>query len=312
MPSARYAVVHETEYRYDSAVALSQQLLHMTPRPLPWQSTLAHAVAVEPTPTERWQRDDYFRNPVLYIAVLAPHSVLHVRATSAVEVRSRDGFRRLEDSPPWDRVRARMQQVGSPPLLEASQFLFESPQVGFTPALAAYAASSFAPGRPLLAAARELMQRIHEEFEFDSQATTVATPLAEVLTRRRGVCQDFAHLMIGCLRSVGIAARYVSGYLLTTPPPGQPRLIGADASHAWVSVYCPEAGWCDFDPTNNLLPDLQHITLAFGRDFSDVSPLRGVLLGGGEQELIVRVTVSPSAEEASAGAAAPGPGSATA
>jgi transglutaminase-like putative cysteine protease len=265
----------------------------MTPRHLPWQTPQAHAVVVEPTPTERWQREDYFGNPVLYIAVLAPHSVLHVRATSTVEIRSRDGFRQLEDSPPWDRIRERLQQVGSPPLLEASQFLFESPHVSFTPALTAYAAPSFAPGRPLLAAARELMLRIHEEFEFDPKATTVATPLAEVLARRRGVCQDFAHLMIGCLRSLGIAARYVSGYLLTTPPPGQPRLVGADASHAWVSVYCPETGWTDFDPTNNLLPDLQHITLAYGRDFSDVSPLRGVILGGSEQVLDVRVTVTP-------------------
>lgn len=298
MTGARYRVVHETEYNYDSAVALSQQLLHLTPRALPWQSTLAHAVVVEPTPTERWQRDDYFGNPVLYIAVLAPHSVLHVRATSTVEVRPRDGLRHVEDSPPWELVREQLRQVGSPPLLEASQFLFESPHVGFTAALAAYAAPSFAPGRPLLAAARELMQRIHEEFEFDSQATTVATPMAEVLTRKRGVCQDFAHLMIGCLRALGIAARYVSGYLLTTPPPGQPRLIGADASHAWVSVYCPEAGWTDFDPTNNLLPELQHIALALGRDFSDVSPLRGVVLGGGDQELSVRVTVTPFEEDA--------------
>lgn len=298
MTGVRYAIVHETEYRYDSAVALSRQLLHMTPRNLPYQSTLTHAVVVEPTPTESWQRDDYFGNPVLYIAVHAPHTVLHVQARSTVLVMPRDVDLELENSPAWERVRERLLQVGPAPLLEPSQFLFESPHVRLAPQLAGYAVPSFTRGQPLLAATRELMQRIFEEFEFDPEATSVATPLESVLAQRRGVCQDFAHLMIGCLRSLGLAARYVSGYLLTTPPPGQPRLVGADASHAWVSVFCPEAGWIDFDPTNNLLPDMQHITLAFGRDFSDVSPLRGVILSGGEQELMVRVTVTPSQGEA--------------
>lgn len=141
------------------------------------------------------------------------------------------------------------------------------------------------------------MSRIHEEFTFDPEATHVATPLTEVLERKRGVCQDFAHLMLACLRALGIPARYVSGYLLTQPPPGQPRLIGADASHAWISVWCPDAGWTDFDPTNDVVPGTEHITLAWGRDFSDVSPLRGVILGGGDHELDVWVTVTPETED---------------
>ena len=161
---------------------------------------------------------------------------------------------------------------------------------------AAFAADCFPPGRPLLAGAEALMGKIHREFAFDAEATQVATPLVEVLQRRRGVCQDFAHLMLACLRSLGLSARYVSGYLLTQPPPGQPRLIGADASHAWVSVYCPRHGWVDFDPTNAVLPNLEHITLAWGRDFADVSPLRGVILGGGSHDPEVRVTVQPLVE----------------
>jgi transglutaminase-like putative cysteine protease len=158
---------------------------------------------------------------------------------------------------------------------------------------AAYAADCFSPGRPLLAAVDGLMQKIFSEFSFDAAATQVATPLLQVLEERRGVCQDFAHLMLACLRSMGLSARYISGYLLTQPPPGQPRLIGADASHAWISVYCPQHGWVDFDPTNNIRPALEHITLAWGRDFADVSPLRGVILGGGSHDPEVQVTVLP-------------------
>jgi transglutaminase-like putative cysteine protease len=156
-----------------------------------------------------------------------------------------------------------------------------------------FSESCFPPGRPLLLGVQALMEKIFNEFTFDAEATQVATPLVEVLEKRRGVCQDFAHLMLACVRSRGLAARYISGYLLTQPPPGQPRLIGADASHAWVSVFCPVLGWVDFDPTNNVQPALEHITLAWGRDFSDVSPLRGVILGGGSHDPEVRVTVMP-------------------
>ena len=292
----RYDVVHETRYEYESPVTLSQQLLHLTPRKLPWQSCLAHRIEVEPTPTEVSERLDYFGNPLRHILLAVPHPSLVVFARSSVEVASRGAAAHLAGSPPWTPSPERRRSIGSELPLEAAEFLFESPHVEYGPALAAYAAPSFRRGRPLLEAALDLNRRIHRDFEFDVEATSVATPLPVVLEQRRGVCQDFAHLMIGCLRTAGVAARYVSGYILTAPPPDHPRLIGADASHAWVSVFCPKAGWVDFDPTNDCLVDDQHVTLAWGRDFSDVTPMRGVILGGGEQRLEVRVTVTSVAE----------------
>ena len=203
---------------------------------------------------------------------------------------------------PWEAVRDRLAYDSTDPQaedLDATRFLFESPHVRIKHELVDYAADCFPPGRPVLVGAKALMAKIFREFTFDPEATTVSTPVLEVLENKRGVCQDFAHLMIACLRALGLAARYVSGYLLTEPPPGQPRLIGADASHAWVSVYVPGStcGWVDFDPTNNLLPDTEHITLSFGRDFSDISPLRGIILGGGGAEPEVAVTVFPIDEE---------------
>lgn len=297
MEDAIYHVLHETHYEYAAPVALSQQLLHLTPRSLPYQAVLSHSIRVEPDPSEVSEREDYFGNAVVRLALQAPHHELFVRAESMVAVRTRSSRLRLEDSPPWEAAREALQRVDAPPLIEPSQFLFESPHVPFAPGLVEYATQSFAPGRPMLTAARELANRIHEDFEFDARSTTVSTPLQDVLSKRRGVCQDFAHFMVGCLRALGLPARYVSGYLLTNPPPGQPRLVGADASHAWVSVYCPRVGWVDFDPTNDLIPDIQHVTVAFGRDFSDVSPLRGVILGSGEHELNVRVTVTPVAAQ---------------
>lgn len=199
-------------------------------------------------------------------------------------------------SPAWEQVREALTYASQPmaaALLEACRYRFESPYVRLKQRFVAFSESSFEPGRALLEGVQALMEKIFSEFTFDAEATQVATPLVEVLERRRGVCQDFAHLMLACLRSRGLAARYVSGYLLTRPPPGQPRLIGADASHAWISVFCPGQGWIDFDPTNNLRPALEHITLAWGRDFSDVSPLRGVILGGGSHDPQVQVTVMP-------------------
>jgi transglutaminase-like putative cysteine protease len=196
----------------------------------------------------------------------------------------------------WEEVRRWLHDGIGEQVLDPNQYLFSSPYVPVSAALADYARPSFPPGRPLLAAALDLTRRIHQDFEYDSDATTVSTPVEEVLQQRRGVCQDFSHLQIACLRSLGIAARYVSGYMLTMPPPGQPRLIGVDASHAWVSVYCPDLGWVDLDPTNDLMVDTLHVTVACGRDFSDVSPIHGVILGGGEHELEVQVTVRPVEE----------------
>jgi transglutaminase-like putative cysteine protease len=196
---------------------------------------------------------------------------------------------------PWETVRARLNALDETPL-EPADFLYDSPHVERSPELAHYAARSFVKNRGMVEATADLARRIHSEFKFDPAATSVSTPLKQVLKQRRGVCQDFAHLIIGCLRSIGLAARYVSGYLLTSPPPGRPRLVGADASHAWASVWCGAAGWVDIDPTNNCIVDDAHVTLAWGRDFGDVTPMRGVILGGGTQSLAVRVTVTPLVE----------------
>lgn len=294
-PAIRLQVIHDTRYFYASAVTLSRQLLHLTPRSTPWQRFLSHFVYLDPAPSYEWRRDDLFGNPVREFAIESPHTYLHVRAESVVELLPRgvDGADFCAASPPWETVRDRLAYRGEAAQPDVAWFQFESPAVTLAREFADYASPCFPPGRPLLAAVSALMQQIHDDFEFDPEATTVSTPAHEVLEKRRGVCQDFAHLMLSCLRSLGLAARYVSGYLLTQPPPGWPRLIGADASHAWVSVYCPVAGWVDFDPTNALLPDLEHVTLAWGRDFTDVSPLRGVILGGGEHSLAVAVTVTP-------------------
>jgi transglutaminase-like putative cysteine protease len=283
-------VIHETHYAYETPVVVSQQLLHLTPRVLDWQTLETHHIRIDPVPGELSARFDYYGNPVSHLLLAAPHASLAVRAESTVNTIPRPAG---GSGVPWEIARTRLHGLAGEPLLEPAQFLYESPHVETSRELAAYAAPSFARDRGVLDAAFDLTRRINADFAFDSKATSIATPLREVMKIRRGVCQDFAHLMIGCLRTLGLAARYVSGYILTTPPPGRPRLIGADASHAWVSVYCPLNGWVDMDPTNNCLVDDEHVTLAWGRDFSDVTPMRGVILGGGEQELDVRVTVSP-------------------
>jgi transglutaminase-like putative cysteine protease len=290
----RYSLVHETAYRYESPVVLSQQLLHLTPRALDFQALDEHRVTIQPEPAEASTRRDYFGNPVTQIMLAAPHASLTVRAESRVTVAPRaapapDGA--------WEAVRDSLHGPGGAPpgaLLEPMQFLYESPHVECFRDLAAYAEPSFAASRSVVEAVLDLSRRIHADFTFDPKATSVSTPLREVLAKRRGVCQDYAHFMIGCLRTLGLSARYVSGYILTTPPPGKPRLVGADASHAWVSVFCGGSGWIDVDPTNDVLVGEEHITLAWGRDFSDVTPMRGVILGGGEQKLVVRVTVTPA------------------
>ena len=244
---------------------------------------------------------DAFGNPFTSLVIDRDHARLAVRAESWVDLRARE-IPADDVTPPWDVVRARLAyQAGRRPAaaeLEAAPFLFESTRVRNKRELAAWTSACFPPGRPILAGVRELMNRIHRDFAFDPEATTVSTPVMEVFERRRGVCQDFAHLMLSCLRSTGLAARYVSGYLLTRPPPGKPRLVGADASHAWVSVYCPDFGWVDADPTNGVFPSLEHVTLGWGRDYDDVIPLRGVLLGGGDHELEIKVTVAPAADHA--------------
>lgn len=297
----RYHVLHETRYDYGSPVSVSQQQIHMSPRVLDWQQIEEQRIDISPEPT--WRRDgrDAFGNPVSWIAFHAPHEALLIRSAMTVAVKPHLP-KDLAESPPWERVRDHLAYDSTAPRpedLDAARFLFESPHVRIKHELAAYAADCFPPDRPVLLGAQALMAKIFKEFKFDPEATTVSTPVMEVLEKKRGVCQDFAHLMIACLRALGLSARYVSGYLLTRPPPGKPRLIGADASHAWVSVYTPDFpnDWVDFDPTNNLLPNTEHVTVAVGRDFSDISPLRGIILGGGGAEPDVQVTVTPLDEE---------------
>jgi transglutaminase-like putative cysteine protease len=291
MSDALYHIVHETQYSYESRVAVAQQILHLTPRELPRQKRIEHSIRIAPEPSETTGHLDYFGNPVQHAVLDSPHDVLNVRAESQVSVAAREPIR-PQASPAWEMVRDCLHAATEPSLLEAAEFRFESPHIRFSPALARFSSESFAAGRPFLEGVLELNHRIHTGFEFDNSATGISTPVSEVLELRRGVCQDFAHLMTGCLRMLGLPARYVSGYILTTPPPGHVRMVGADASHAWVSVFCPSVGWVDLDPTNDLVVNDEHITLAWGRDFSDVAPMRGVILGGGEQDLEVHVTVT--------------------
>jgi len=293
--SARYQVLHDTHYRYASPVSLAQQLVHLWPRDCAWQRCEERVLEVTPVPTRRRDEQDVFGNPLTRLALEYPHEALQVSTRVRIEVLPRE-LPVLAASPSWEQARdalAYARLALSAPLLDACRYRFESPYVRLKQRFVEFSRPCFGAGVPLLEAVRALMETIFREFTFDAGATQVATPLLEVLERRRGVCQDFAHLMLACLRSRGLAARYVSGYLLTRPPPGQARLIGADASHAWISVFCPQHGWVDFDPTNNLLPALEHITLGWGRDFADVSPLRGVILGGGSHDPEVRVTVLP-------------------
>ncbi|WP_053116782.1 transglutaminase family protein [Pseudomonas sp. P1.31] len=293
--SAHYQILHDTCYHYDSPVSLAQQLAHLWPRECTWQRCTEQKLLISPEPTARRDELDVFGNPLTRLAFERPHDELQVNARLTVEVLARPVLD-FKQSPAWEQTRDALTYSSLPlsaEILEACRYRFQSPYVHLKRSFVEFSQSCFAPGQPLMLGVQALMQKIFSEFTFDAEATQVATPLVEVLERRRGVCQDFAHLMLACVRSRGLAARYVSGYLLTQPPPGQPRLIGADASHAWVSVFCPVLGWVDFDPTNNVQPALEHITLAWGRDFSDVSPLRGVILGGGNHDPEVRVTVMP-------------------
>ncbi|MDX5364454.1 MAG: transglutaminase family protein [Pseudazoarcus pumilus] len=299
MSGARYHVLHDTQYGYEHPVRESHQLLRLQPRELPWQHCAAHRLRISPDPIRSQAFQDSFGNRILALHFEEAHDALSVRSEAWIELQPRE-HPPMHAAMAWDSARETLRYKAGKrmpaSLLEASAFLFESTDVRLKRAFAEYAAPSFPPGRSLLEACDDLMRRIHAEFSFDPEATDVSTPVVEVFEKKRGVCQDFAHFMISCLRSLGLAARYVSGYLLTRPPPGRKRLIGADATHAWVSVFVPDIGWVDFDPTNAVWADLEHITIGWGRDFSDISPLRGVILGGGTHAPEISVTVVPEAE----------------
>lgn len=286
-----YRVKHKTLYQYSIPVSLCHNEAHLVPRSFWFQQCKENALEINPRPAVCKQRQDFFGNQVTYFAVQEPHTSLEVTASSEVEVDL--PTYNLDNPLSWTDARDKIARERAPDLLEARQFTLDSPFIATRPELFDYVRPSFPDGRPLVQAVRELNERIHKEYAYDPNFTTIATPLADVLHHRRGVCQDFAHLAIGCLRSLGLAARYVSGYLESVPPPGQPRLVGGDASHAWASVYVPDVGWIDFDPTNNHMPTNAHITVAWGRDYSDVTPLKGVILGGGAHTLAVSVDVAP-------------------
>jgi len=292
---AALRVRHRTRYDYDAAVELAHHLAHLRPRETPWQTVDGWRMEILPEPDSGAQpidaSVDVFGN--------WRHCFSHARVPDRLEVLS--SFEATLSprtasamaSPPWEQVAARLRYRAGSTMPEACEFALGSSHAPRSAAFAQFAGDLFTPNRPLLDAVEALMQRVHDQFEYRGDSTDVATDALQALRLRRGVCQDFAHVMIAICRSLGLAARYVSGYLSTRPPPGQPRLVGSDASHAWVAVWCPASGWVDFDPTNALLPTLEHVTLGWGRDYGDVAPLRGVIRGGTAAEPRVEVTVEP-------------------
>ncbi|WPH12230.1 transglutaminase family protein [Variovorax paradoxus] len=297
-------VTHETRYEYSPAVETAQHLAHLKPLATGSQRLVSHKLAIEPQPAQRSEVPDVYGNTRAFFALEATHDSLVVTAESVVETSTPQLAPGVARELPWEAVRERFRYRKDATFDPASEFVFPSPYVPRHDDFASYARASFAPERPTFDVAMDLTERMYRDFAYDADSTEINTPAAEALAQRKGVCQDFAHIMIACFRVMGLPARYVSGYLLTQPPPGQPRLVGADASHAWVSVYLPGAGdgpesaggWADFDPTNGRQPGEDYVALAIGRDYSDVSPMRGVLHGGARHTLKVGVTVRPIEE----------------
>ncbi|MBL8175122.1 MAG: transglutaminase family protein [Bryobacterales bacterium] len=277
---------HTTTYIYSQPASNCHTEVHLNPRPAPGQRVLDHRLSIQPEPDFFSSRVDCFGNHVSYFSIHEPHTTVTIISHSRVELTAASAtLPALE----WEKVRDVLREPSSPEEFDASEFVFPSPHVQLGEAFASYASASFPERAPLCDGAANLAARIFEEFQYDQRATTVATPVGQVLREKRGVCQDFAHLMIACLRSLGLAARYVSGYLQS----GEGS-IGAEASHAWVSVFSPGHGWIDIDPTNNVHPCGKHVTVAWGRDYSDVTPVKGVALGGGDQLIDVAVSVRPA------------------
>lgn len=284
-----FQVVHATRYRYAEAVTASYGEHHLLPRNTPRQRVASAEVTITPTPDEAREHVDLHGNRVGWFSLLAAHEALDVVARSVVEVTAGGPPPSVG---PWEVVRDTVAALTDPAGIEARGLVLDSPQIGAIAALRELAGEAFPAGRDAVEGLAALTSLLHAEFEFDPTATTVTTPVEEVLEARAGVCQDFAHLMVGALRSLGLPARYVSGYLETDPPPGTPRLQGADASHAWASMFAPGVGWVDADPTNDQLVGERHVTLAWGRDYGDVAPLKGVIFTDGvTDELVVEVDV---------------------
>ena len=287
----KYEVTHKTSFEYSSDVSISHHLLHLAPRLCPQQICRRHLLKVDPLPAGLRHTQDYFGNPTAHVTIDEPHSDLIVTATSEIEVVPQEPPLAALTAP-WDTIWRRLQSSTDRDSLEVYQYAFDSPFT-WSENAEAFARESFSPGRPVLEGALELMGRIYSEFTYEGGVTDIHTPVDQVLADRQGVCQDFAHVQIAALRAMGLPARYVSGYIRTYPPEGEDRLVGADASHAWVSVWVPDYGWVDLDPTNNQVPSYEHITVAWGRDYGDVSPINGMVVGGGAHEVGVSVDVAP-------------------
>ncbi len=287
-----FEVSHKTVYHYASPVAQSHHLVHLSPRAHERQRVIRQNIVITPTPALRTDFTDYFGNPASAVAIENSHAELLIHSRILIDVSAPPKVD-LVASAPWEIVARQVSSAQGPYDLDVVQYVPPSHHTPACPALLAFAEPSFAPGRPALECAMDLSTRIHRDFAYDGSATDVATTISDILRIKRGVCQDFVHLMLGAVRIMGLPARYVSGYLLTRAPPGKPKLIGSDASHAWASIWAPDIGWVDFDPTNNIIPRDEHITIAFGRDFQDVSPVTGVLLGGGAHRVDVAVDVAP-------------------
>lgn len=300
-------ITHRTKYNYDPAVLTAHHILHLSPASGPHQEVIEHSLNMYPVPAEKKSTIDTFGNVATYVALHAAHDFLDIVASSKIithETKLIQETLTVNWPIGWAQAQSIFEYRAGAAFNEAFEFVFHSPMVPLHTNFKEYAEISFSSQPTLLGAVRNLMERIHRDFIYESKSTDINTPVLTALAQRKGVCQDFAHVMLGCCRSMGLAARYVSGYLLTVPPPGQARLIGSDASHAWISVYCPdetnnEQGfWFDFDPTNNRMglhsPGCDYVTLATGRDYSDVSPVRGVIQGSLDHTLRVEVTVEPA------------------
>jgi transglutaminase-like putative cysteine protease len=288
----KYRVTHKTRYVYGASVPLSHNVLRLHPRPTHWQTCHDFNLIIHPIPAQRRERIDFFGNHETWISVQESHRELLIEGRGEIETAARQ-YVAPAASPAWEKVPAMLNTRLDSESLLARQFTFDSPMIPRAPELAEYAKPSFNPGAPIAECAINLTERIYKDFKFDTKTTTIGTPILKVLAQRSGVCQDFAQLEIGCLRSLGLAARYVSGYLVTKPPPGKERLVGADASHAWLSVYIPQHGWLDLDPTNGSVPNNEHLTLAFARDYTDIVPIKGVVTGGQRHSMFYSVDVAP-------------------
>lgn len=287
-----YKIVHKTEYIYFEPISLCHNMARLVPRSTISQNCKKSTVVIDPIPDVINEFEDFFGNKVIYFAIQHEHRSLSVTVSSEIERSTVDLKQSIESygKIAWEEARMQLYQ---PRLdyIDARQYVPETAATTFESGITSYAMVSFTPGRPIYEAIYDLMERIYKEFQFKPGFTTVATPISEVMKQRKGVCQDFAHVGIACLRSVGLPARYVSGYIETLPPPGVEKLVGVDASHAWFSVFVPNIGWLDFDPTNNVVPSDQHITIGWGRDYFDITPLKGVILSSGPHRLSVSVDV---------------------